>query len=82
MIVIHFVGYSSILFDFISQMQFQRCARTDKGVSAAGQVVSIKISPKYRNYILIYNIETPIFTWNSMIYSTNTTVIMYTRKTH
>ena len=28
----------------IQQMRFQRCARTDKGVSAAGQVVSLQIS--------------------------------------
>ena len=29
------------------KMSFQRCARTDKGVSAARQVVSLKISFKY-----------------------------------
>ena len=34
-----------ILFlSILMQLQFQRCARTDKGVSAARQVVSIKIS--------------------------------------
>ena len=28
---------------FMGKMAFQRCARTDKGVSAAGQVVSLKM---------------------------------------
>ena len=28
---------------FMGKMSFQRCARTDKGVSAAGQVVSLKM---------------------------------------
>jgi len=28
----------------LGKMSFQRCARTDKGVSAARQVVSLKIS--------------------------------------
>ena len=32
-----------MLFPFL-QMSFQRCARTDKGVSAARQVVSLKMS--------------------------------------
>ena len=32
------------IFTFFSQMKFQRAARTDKGVSAAGQVCSLKIS--------------------------------------
>ena len=27
----------------MGKMNFQRCARTDKGVSAAGQVVSLKV---------------------------------------
>uniref|UniRef100_A0A0E9RJX7 tRNA pseudouridine synthase n=1 Tax=Anguilla anguilla TaxID=7936 RepID=A0A0E9RJX7_ANGAN len=27
----------------MKKMSFQRCARTDKGVSAAGQVVSLKL---------------------------------------
>ena len=30
--------------DWPSKLLFQRCARTDKGVSAARQVVSLKIS--------------------------------------
>ena len=29
--------------EFFGKMAFQRCARTDKGVSAAGQVVSLKM---------------------------------------
>ena len=32
--------------DYPTKLQFQRCARTDKGVSAARQVISLKISYK------------------------------------
>ena len=39
--------------DNLGKLQFQRCARTDKGVSAARQVVSLKISDN--DVILIIN---------------------------
>ena len=61
--------------DLLSQMSFQRCARTDKGVSAARQVVSLKIS---FNIVLInMGIHLPLqlhlalspstFTWSSRL---------------
>lgn len=34
--------------DDLFKMSFQRCARTDKGVSAAGQVVSLKMVPEIK----------------------------------
>ena len=48
-------------------IQFQRAARTDKGVSAARQVVSIKLRElcrfSYRHYVVGYpnNIQEPQF---------------------
>ena len=49
--------------DNLGKLQFQRCARTDKGVSAARQVVSLKIS--HNDVILIINnyILFIIYTW-------------------
>lgn len=39
----------------LSKISFQRCARTDKGVSAARQVVSLKMStPSLINSILVF----------------------------
>eukprot|EP00794_Sanderia_malayensis_P012072 gene12072-13316_t len=39
-------GISEDLKNNLGKMSFQRCARTDKGVSAANQVVSLKMIPK------------------------------------
>jgi len=44
MIVIIIVIHLVLAMNCVLQMAFQRAARTDKGVSAAGQVVSLKIS--------------------------------------
>ena len=40
----------------LGQLGFQRCSRTDKGVSAARQVVSLKISVclLYVHYVCVY----------------------------
>ena len=52
--------------EVISKARFQRCARTDKGVSAARQAVSIKISILSPNTGLVDNDQLLLhFTWES-----------------